>query len=68
MSQFTAKQIAKVLNKRGAVCIRQKGSHATWVAGNCKATVAAHTGDVPKGTVAAIIKAFEPEFGKGWLK
>lgn len=68
MSQFTAKQIAKVLKKHGAECVRQKGSHATWVAGNCKATVAMHNGDVPKGTVAAIVKAFEPEFGKGWLK
>ncbi len=68
MRSFKAKEIVKALSKRGAVLVVQKGSHAKYRFENCVSTVPMHNGDVPKGTVAAIIKDFEPVFGKGWLK
>jgi predicted RNA binding protein YcfA (HicA-like mRNA interferase family) len=66
--QFSAQDIVRALRKRGAELVRQKGSHATYRVGNCQATVAMHKGDVPRGTVRAIERAFEPELGEGWLK
>jgi predicted RNA binding protein YcfA (HicA-like mRNA interferase family) len=70
---FKAKDINKALAKLGAEVARQKGSHAVYqfkVEGKvvAQSVVPQHNGDVPVGTVAAIVKDFVPAFGKGWLK
>jgi predicted RNA binding protein YcfA (HicA-like mRNA interferase family) len=68
-----AKEINKQLVKLGAEVARQKGSHRLFqfkVDGKVVAqgVVPQHNGDVPVGTVAAIVKDFVPAFGEGWLK
>ena len=60
--------MARVLEKRGAVLVRQKGSHAVYRVGVAQGVVPMHRGDVPVGTLRAIEKNFEPELGPGWLK
>jgi predicted RNA binding protein YcfA (HicA-like mRNA interferase family) len=48
--------------------IRQTGSHRRYRAGACLTTVPQHGGrDIPVGSLHAIEKDMEPEFGKGWL-
>lgn len=61
------------LRRRGAVRLRQVGSHERWQAATadgavCRTTVPVHGGDIPVGTLASIERAMEPAFGKGWLR
>jgi predicted RNA binding protein YcfA (HicA-like mRNA interferase family) len=68
MKSWKAKDLNRALQKRGAVAVRQKGSHRLFRFENCQSVVPQHNGDVPVGTVKSIEKDFEPVFGKGWLK
>ena len=68
MSQFNAQQVARSLRKHGAEMVAQKGSHAKYRYYECVATIPMHGGDIKPGTMRAIEKAFEPCFGKGWMK
>lgn len=69
---WKAKDLNKVLVKKGAYVVRQKGSHRLFrvdhADGFCQSVVPQHGGDVPVGTVKSIEKDFEQAFGKGWLK
>lgn len=48
--------------------VRQTGSHRRYRAGNCLTTVPQHGArDIPAGTLRAIERDLEPEFGRGWL-
>jgi len=66
---MTANEVLKALKARGAVLVRQKGSHARYksACGECATTVPMHKGDVPIGTLRAIQKDMEPCYGEGWL-
>lgn len=56
------------IEQLGGVMVRQTGSHRRYRAGNCLTTVPQHGArDIPAGTLRAIERDLEPEFGRGWL-
>ncbi len=65
---MTARELRKIVRKRGCVEVRQVGSHLTIRCGECVATIAVHTGDIPTGTLRKIERDLEPCLGKGWLR
>lgn len=54
----TAKQVAKVLRKKGFYFVRQRGSHQIWTNGTDKwTTLPVHPGeDVGRGLLQSILK------------
>ncbi len=60
------------IERAGGVNAAQRGSHRKYtvtVEGRtARTTVPQHTGDIPKGTLAAIERDLEPVLGKGWLR
>ncbi|MHB8507490.1 MAG: type II toxin-antitoxin system HicA family toxin [Candidatus Dormibacteria bacterium] len=65
---MTARELRKILSRRGCVEVRQVGSHLTIRCAKCVATIAVHTGDVPTGTLRKIERDLEPCLGKGWMR
>jgi predicted RNA binding protein YcfA (HicA-like mRNA interferase family) len=66
LSGFKYREIVKILKNFGFVFYRQAaGSHEIWFNPNTKkfTTIPNHTGDMPEGTLRAIIKQadIEPE-------
>jgi len=51
-----AKELVKLLETNGFQKVRQVGSHARFSKGSLSVTVPMHGGDVPKGTVASILR------------
>ena len=51
-----AKEVAALLEKNGFVKTRQVGSHARFSKGNRHVTIPMHNGDIPKGTLASILR------------
>lgn len=47
--------------------MRQEGSHIRARCGICMTTVAAHGGDIPKGTLAKIKRDLKACLGEEWL-
>jgi len=66
---MTAREVVRELTGRGAVNVRQSGSHVRFVSacGRCATTVAMHPGDIKPGTLHAIEKDMAPCYGRGWL-
>lgn len=67
----TARDVIRRLHEHGCVLVRQRGSHARYVApgGNCATTVPMHLGrDIPAGTLRAIEKDMAPCLGSKWLR
>ncbi len=59
LAGFTYREVAKRLRKLGFVFDRQaKGSHEIWLNPNSRArtTLPNHAGDIPEGTLKAILK------------
>lgn len=50
------KEVGRVLEKIGFVCLRQKGSHRIYVRGQVGITVPDHGHELKKGTLANIIR------------
>ena len=66
---MNAREVNQRIEARGGVMVRQKGSHRRYRAGDSFTTVPQHGGrDIPAGTLRAIERDLEPEFGKGWLR
>jgi predicted RNA binding protein YcfA (HicA-like mRNA interferase family) len=64
-----ARELLRILKKRGCSEARQVGSHIIVKCGECQTVVAVHAGkDIPKGTLRAIERNLEPCLGKGWMK
>lgn len=67
-----AREVVSRIEALDGYFVRQSGSHAMYratVGGvTCTTTVSRHSGDIPKGTLAAIQRDMAPVFGKGWLK
>ncbi|MBN1610862.1 MAG: type II toxin-antitoxin system HicA family toxin [Polyangiaceae bacterium] len=67
---MTPREVVRRLTALGCTKVRQKGSHATYMApdGKCWTTVAIHEGrDIPAGTLRAIERELEPCLGRKWL-
>lgn len=65
---MTARDLRKLLRRRGCVEVRQVGSHLTIRCDECITTIAVHAGDVPTGTLRKIERDLESCLGKGWLR
>ncbi len=74
---MTAREVIRLIERKGGVLLRQRGSHRRYEARvtladgtevTARTTVAQHAGDVRPGTLRAIERDLEPVFGKGWLK
>ena len=63
----TARELRRVLKRRGCDEVRQVGSHLSIRCGECVTTIAVHTGDIPTGTLRKIERDLEPCLGKGWM-
>ncbi|HEY5879445.1 MAG TPA: type II toxin-antitoxin system HicA family toxin [Nakamurella sp.] len=64
-----ARDVARRIEMLGGVMVRQTGSHRRFRAGSHFTTVPMHgSRDVPPGTLRAIERDLEAEFGKGWLR
>jgi predicted RNA binding protein YcfA (HicA-like mRNA interferase family) len=73
----TAREVIRIIERNGAVLLRQRGSHCQYEARArnddgtelvARTTVAQHPGDIRPGTLRAIERDLEPVFGKGWLR
>jgi len=63
-----AREIRKILRRRGCVELRQTGSHLMVRCGKCQATIPVHAGeDIAPGTLRSIVKALTPCLGERWL-
>jgi predicted RNA binding protein YcfA (HicA-like mRNA interferase family) len=63
-----AREVNRQIERLGGRMARQSGSHRRYRAGTHYTTVPQHGGrDIPVGTLHAIERDLEPEFGKGWL-
>lgn len=63
-----SREVNQRIEQLGGIRVRQTGSHRRYRAGDCFTTVQQHRSrDIPVGTLRAIEKDLEPEFGKGWL-
>lgn len=65
---MTTSELRKALRKYGCIEVNQTGAHLKIRCGACQTTVAIHSGDIPKGTLAAIKRDLAPCLGKDWLK
>jgi predicted RNA binding protein YcfA (HicA-like mRNA interferase family) len=74
---MTPREVIRIIERNGAVLLRQRGSHRQYEARVKSAdgtelvsrtTVAQHPGDIRPGTLRAIERDLEPVFGKGWLR
>lgn len=50
------KKVIKALEKAGWVFVSQKGSHMKYKKGEIVCIIPNHKGDIPKGTLAQIVK------------
>jgi predicted RNA binding protein YcfA (HicA-like mRNA interferase family) len=58
----TARDVERALNRKGLICVHQKGSHryfANPLTGKIVTTVPMHPGDVPRWLLKKIIKDFD---------
>ena len=73
---MTAREVVRLIERRGGILLRQRGSTASTRPGHsadgtevtARTTVAYHARDIRPGTLRAIERDLEPVFGKGWLK
>ncbi|HJY59705.1 MAG TPA: type II toxin-antitoxin system HicA family toxin [Streptosporangiaceae bacterium] len=74
---MTAREVVRLIERRGGILLRQRGSRRQYEARaaladgtevTARTTVAYHAGDIRPGTLRAIERDLEPVFGKGWLK
>jgi predicted RNA binding protein YcfA (HicA-like mRNA interferase family) len=73
----TPRDVIGIIERNGAVLLRQRGSHRQYEARMknadgtelvARTTIAQHAGDIRPGTLRAIEWDLEPVFGKGWLR
>jgi len=74
---MTPREVVRIIERNGAVLLRQRGSHRQYEARTknadgtelvARTTIAQHPGDIRPGTLRAIERDLEPVFGKGWLR
>lgn len=74
---MTPRDVIRIIERNGAVLLRQRGSHRQYEARMknadgielvARTTIAQHPGDIRPGTLRAIERDLEPVFGKGWLR
>jgi predicted RNA binding protein YcfA (HicA-like mRNA interferase family) len=64
-----AKELRRILKKKGCAEGRQKGSHLRVECGSCLTTLPVHSGEeIGPGLLRRIERDPEPCLGKGWLK
>jgi predicted RNA binding protein YcfA (HicA-like mRNA interferase family) len=73
----TPKDVIRIIERNGAVLLRQRGSHRQYEVRVTNAdgteliartTIAQHQGDIRPGTLRAIERDLELVFGPGWLR
>lgn len=62
---MTARQMKKLLEQNGFVCVRQRGSHQQYQKGDVTTTLPIHRGDLKKNIEKNILKAIEQGKTKG---
>ena len=66
---MTGREVLRVMQARGCVVVRQRGSHVRVRCGRCETTVPMHAGrDLAPGTLRAIERDCEPCLGPRWLR
>jgi predicted RNA binding protein YcfA (HicA-like mRNA interferase family) len=65
---MNARELLKIAKRRGCSEAAARGSHRKIVCEKCATVLAMHPGDIPSGTLRAIIKDLEPCLGKDWHK
>lgn len=65
---MTARELIRILKRRGCTAQSGKGGHMKVTCGKCKTVVPVHADDIRVGTLHAIIKQLEPCLGKDWHK
>jgi predicted RNA binding protein YcfA (HicA-like mRNA interferase family) len=74
---MTAKEVIRLIERRGGVLLRQRGSHrhyetqailADGTEATARTTVTYPAGDIRPGTLRAIERDLKPVFGKGLLR
>ncbi|MHB8466531.1 MAG: type II toxin-antitoxin system HicA family toxin [Acidimicrobiales bacterium] len=66
---MTARDLLKILRRRGCVQLRQHGSHIVVRCGKCQTVIPVHAGqDLGSGLLRAIERQLEPCLGKGWIR
>ena len=69
MRGATARDVLDRIRALGGEVVRRKGSHVRVRYGSCFTTVPDHgSRDLPRGTLRAIERDLEPEFGSAWLR
>jgi predicted RNA binding protein YcfA (HicA-like mRNA interferase family) len=61
------RDLRRRLSRLGCIEVRQSGAHLVVRCGTCQTVVPVHTGDIPVGTLAAIVRDLSPCLGLGWL-
>jgi len=56
LPNLTPRKVIKILEKKGFIFVRQKGSHRIYVKGSTAVTIPYHAKDLRKGTLRSIIK------------
>lgn len=59
MKSLKPKEMIKILEERGFVFVRQKGSHRLYIKGDLRVTVPYHNKDLKPGTLRDILKQAE---------
>ncbi|MGH9046283.1 MAG: type II toxin-antitoxin system HicA family toxin [Acidimicrobiales bacterium] len=62
------RELRRRLAQLGCVELRQSGAHLVVRFGRCQTVIPVHTGDLPAGTLAAIVRDLAPCLGDGWLE
>jgi predicted RNA binding protein YcfA (HicA-like mRNA interferase family) len=64
-----ARELRRILKKLGCEELRQRGSHLVVRCGSCQTVIPVHPGrDIPRGTLASIVRDLAPCLGPDWLK
>jgi predicted RNA binding protein YcfA (HicA-like mRNA interferase family) len=63
-----ARELRRILQAKGCVAVRQKGSHLVVRCGKCQTVIPVHSGDIATGTLRQIERKLTPCLGKGWLR
>lgn len=63
-----AKELLRILKRRGCTDAAAKGSHRKIACGKCATILSMHAGDIPTGTLRSIVKDLEPCLGPDWHK
>jgi len=66
---MTARQLLRILRRRGCVEVRRRGSHLIVRCGDCQTVVPVHAGETLKARLLrAVERQLEPCLKKRWLQ